>query len=230
MLDLIFPNICPFCGSVSKKGIVCGVCLSDIKFIEGESICPKCGVPFRADSVPDHLCGRCLLDEFHFHKARSVAFYGGLLRDMLHKFKYHGKLNLEAVLSRILTENFPDELDAADVIIPVPLYIDRLRSREYNQSAILGMNLAKYLRVSFDPFTLKRTRDTEPQVEMKNDAERRKNVKRAFAVTNPDKIRKKSVLLIDDVFTTGSTINECAGALLKAGASKVQIVTLMRAV
>lgn len=231
MLDFIFPNVCTFCESASKNGIVCDTCLANIEFVKGRAVCQRCGIPFLAESTPDHLCGRCLQDEFYFfNKARSVAFYDGLLRDMLHKFKYQGKLSFGAVLSHILIHNFPDDFDAVDEIVPVPLYIDRLRAREYNQSVILGSYLAKHLRVSFDPFILRRIRDTKPQFEIKGEDERRQNVKGAFSVVSSRKVRKKSILLIDDVFTTGSTINECARVLLGAGASQIQAVTLMRAV
>ncbi|MER3446185.1 MAG: hypothetical protein C4291_04800 [Candidatus Dadabacteria bacterium] len=240
MLDFIFPSVCPFCESVSKDRRVCNNCLSEIRFIKGGSICLRCGVPFdltetsdqdaRVESVPAHLCGECLLGRFYFDKARSVAFYYGLLRDMLHKFKYQGKLNLGEALSNILIENFPDDLDMPDIIIPVPLYIGRLRKREYNQSVVLGEGLSRYLRVSFNPFVLRRVRDTRPQFEIKNGDEKRKNVRGAFSLRDSREIKEKSVLIIDDIFTTGSTIDECARVLLDFGASRVQVVTLMRAV
>ncbi len=181
-------------------------------------------------SIPEHLCGRCILGEFYFDRARSIAFYDGLLKDVLHKFKYEGKLSLGRILSRILINNFPNDLDTPDLVIPVPLYIDRLRKREYNQSVVLGENIAKYLRVSFDPFVLRRVKDTRPQFEIRSDVEKRRNVKGAFIVRNIDKIKRKSILLVDDIFTTGSTINECTRVLLEADASCVQVLTLMRAV
>ncbi len=202
-----------------------------------------CGVPFdlaevpktsshfsSEDSIYEHLCGRCLVGEFYFDKARSVAFYDGLLRDILHKFKYQGKLSIGEALSTILIENFPDDLDVPELVIPVPLYIDRLRKREYNQSLILGVNLANYIGVPSDPFVLKRIRDTKPQFEIKNDNEKIENVKGAFSIGDFNKIEGKAVLIIDDIFTTGSTINECAKVILQAGASRVQALTLMRAV
>lgn len=179
--------VCPSCESASKGGKVCDICLSGIRFIRRSSICLKCGVSFdfaeTSDQLaPSHFCGECLLGEFYFERARSVALYDGLLRDMLHKFKYEGKLNLGGALSTILIENFPDGLDKPDVIIPVPLYIGRLRKREYNQSVVLGENLSKYLRVSFNPFALKRIGDTKPQFEVRNRDEKRKNVRGAFSL------------------------------------------------
>jgi ComF family protein len=192
---------------------------------------PKADSP-RMDlsSIPEHLCGRCIMDEFYFERARSIAFYDGLLKDILHKFKYEGKLSLGRILSSVLIQNLPADLDMPDIVIPVPLHIDRLRKREYNQSVILGEKLAKYLSTSFDPFVLRRVRDTKPQFEIRGDADKRRNVKGAFAVEKGDRIKGRSVLLVDDIFTSGSTINECSRVLLKTGVASVQVLTLARAV
>ncbi len=134
-----------------------------------------------------------------------LPFIDGLLKDMLHRFKYQGKLGLGRGLSGILVENLPDDLDKSCIVIPVPLYMGRLRKREYNQSVILGENLAKFLRARFNPFVLRRVRDTKPQFEISGEDEKRKNVNGAFSVENYDKIKGETVLLVVDVFTTGST-------------------------
>jgi len=153
-----------------------------------------------------------------------------VLREILHKFKYQGKLSLGRVLSRILVENYPRELDRIDLIVTVPLHISKLRTREFNQSVVMGMGLAKGIEVPFDPFVLKKVRDTKPQYEMGNETERRSNVRGAFIVENTSRVGKKSILLLDDVFTTGSTLNECTRVLLNSGVIKVQALTLMRTV
>jgi len=180
--------------------------------------------------ISEHLCGRCIQDEYYFERARSIAFYDGILKEILHKFKYQSKLSLGRVLSNILIYNFPKDLDIPDLVIPVPLYIDKLRKREYNQSLVLAEKVAKYLRVSFDPYVLRRIRDTKPQFEIKSDIAKRRNVKDAFVLRKIENIRGKSVLLVDDVFTSGSTINECTRVLLEADTTRVQVLTLMRAV
>ena len=162
--------------------------------------------------------------------ARSVAFYEGILRDMLHEFKYRGVIQLSKVLSNIMINNYPVEFDSVDVVIPVPLHLRKLRQREYNQVAVMGLELSRYIRSSFDPFVLRKLSDTRPQYEMKSEKERRKNVKGTFVIKDLLKIKGKSVLLLDDVFTTGSTLNECAGVLLKSGVKRVQVLTLMRTV
>src|SRR3990172_1508128 len=141
-------------------------------------------------------------DAFNFERARSIAFYDGILKEILHKFKYERKLNLGGVLSNILIDNFPKDLGMSDLVIPVPLYIDKLRKREYNQSLVLAEKVARYLRVSFDPYVLRRIRDTKPQFEIKSDIEKRRNVKGAFILREIENIKGKSILLVDDVFTS----------------------------
>lgn len=235
MLDLIFPRTCIYCESVCGDYGVCERCLSDIKFLKERSVCIKCGLPFglhnQSFNWSDvHHCKKCIVGVYSFEKARSVAFYDGILRDILHKFKYKGKLSLGHLISEILIENCPFTGETIDIIIPVPLYIVKLRSREYNQSVIMGRKLSKRLKVQFNPFVLIKTRDTLPQFEFKKEADKRKNVKGAFSIDKVDKIKGKSVLIIDDVFTSGSTVNECSRLLLKNGASSVKALTLMRAV
>jgi ComF family protein len=261
MLDLIFPNICPFCESPSEGREVCKRCKDDIVYINERSVCLRCGVPFRVaepsnlysfigsspgdsladgrphrvdavvprDSADGHFCGRCLRGEFNFLKARSVAYYDRLLRDMLHKFKYNGKLSLGRVLSRLMSENYPNDMEEVELIVTVPLHVSKLRKREFNQSVILASGLTGKLGLPLDPFVLVKLRETRPQFEISDEGERRKNVKGVFSLVNPAAIKGKSLLLVDDIFTTGSTVDECARVLLQGGASKVQVLTLLRA-
>lgn len=148
---------------------------------------------------------------------------------MIHEFKYEARLAHERVLSGFLLEHFPFKPDNFDTVVPVPLHINKLRGREYNQSAVLAQNIARWSGASYDPFGLKKIMDTRPQFELKNEEERRRNVKGAFAVPDSARFRGRALLLIDDVFTTGSTCDECAGVLLKSGASNVRVLTLARA-
>ena len=175
------------------------------------------------------LCGRCIKDYYSFDKARSIAIYEGNIRDLLIGFKYEGKLNRAGSLLDIMINNFPDDLDEFDCVVPVPLHIDKLRKREYNQAVVLADGLANHIGVRCDLFGLKRVRDTRPQIELPNEVERRRNVRGAFSVVKEDNFQGNSVLLVDDVFTTGSTSDECSKMLLKSGAYKVQVLTLTRA-
>ncbi|GIW46868.1 MAG: amidophosphoribosyltransferase [Deltaproteobacteria bacterium] len=230
MLELVFPDLCPYCESPFRGRGFCSKCLKSIRFIKG-SVCLKCGVPFNSHSqtASHHLCGLCLSgNEFCFHRARSVAVYDGMLKEMLHKFKYNGRLSLGEPISQVFVEGFPSDFEPVDLVVPVPLHLNKLRKREYNQSLILGLKVAKFLGVCIDPFVIKREVDTKPQFEITNRSERLRNVRNAFRVVNTKKVKNKSVLVLDDVFTTGSTSNECSRVLLDAGASCVQVVTLMR--
>ena len=236
ILDLIFPKICSCCNSLARENIICDLCLSNVRLIGGRKICVKCGLPFGLDNsiehirYDEHLCGKCLMGTYCFDRARSVALYEGWLREILHRFKYQGKLGLGRVLTRILAEHYPSDLDDIDLITAVPLYIGKLRTREFNQSIVIAQDLAKRLKVPFNAFALKKVRDTRPQYEMGNETERRRNVRGAFVVEDTRKVSGKSILLFDDVFTTGSTLNECTRVLLKAVVIKVQVLTLMRTI
>ncbi len=244
MLDLIFPNVCSRCDRpLGREKSVCGECLSEAKFISEFPSCIRCGTPFGFFSDEDyesgeeapsrvregHLCGRCLRGTFRFDAARSVLLYDGKIRDMIHEFKYEGRLGLERVFSALMIENFHNVPGSFDLVVPVPMHISKLRQREYNQSAVLAYNLARSAGVKCDLLALKKTRDTRPQFEFRNEDERRRNVRGAFSAASPDRFKNRSVLLIDDVFTTGSTCDECARVILKSGASRVSVFTLSRA-
>ena len=244
MLDLIFPDVCSGCDTpVSNKYLVCDNCTSDVKFLSDYSCCDRCGTPFgfynddsysAADkgphsTEPGHLCGRCLRGEFSFNSARSVVIYDGKIRDMIHEFKYRGKLGLDGYLASLMIGNYPYSRGDFDIVVPVPMHISKLREREYNQSALLAYELARGIGAVCDLLTFRKIRDTRPQIELGNEEERRRNVRGAFSVAWAASFKGKSILLVDDVFTTGSTSDECAHEILKSGASRVSVFTLSRA-
>lgn len=242
MLDLIFPDSCSVCSSpVQGEGFLCSSCVGVIKYLDDLAQCSVCGTPFgyfdsgdemtneAGSAKADHLCGKCVVGEFSFEKARSVAFYDGKLRDMIHEFKYEGGLRHEAFFTDMIVEKFPYEAVEFDAVVPVPLHLSKLRAREYNQSSVIAQNLAFRTDMKYDLFVLRKTRETRPQFELKSERDRRKNVRGAFSVTAEDVYRGKSLLLIDDVFTTGATTQECSRVLLESGASRVSVLTLARA-
>ena len=151
------------------------------------------------------------------------------MKELLSGFKYRGKLHLGKVLSELFTTALPGDLSYFDLVMPVPIHKNKLREREYNQSAVFGKRLSKITNCEYDPFTLRNTKDTPPQILYENLVERKRNVKGFFYVSNINDVIDKSVLLVDDVFTTGSTVNECSKVLLNAGAASVQVLTLLRA-
>ncbi len=230
MLRFVFPNVCVSCQKHVVNIGICDDCYSSISFLEEKSGCSVCGIPFNECSENScHLSARCLNHSLYFTRARFVAHYDGLIRELLHLFKYRGKLYIGKLLSDIFVMNVPRGLGFFDLILPVPVHLNRLRKREYNQSAILGKNFSVSSGCVYDPFALCKVRDTLPQVSFKSLKERKKNVKDAFSVRDAARIKGTSVLLIDDVFTTGSTVNECSKVLLEAGAASVQVLTLTTA-
>ncbi|MGI9533620.1 MAG: ComF family protein [Thermodesulfobacteriota bacterium] len=232
MLNFIFPSICISCKQpVTTQGI-CNDCQSGIKFLNKNQSCFICGVPFAFMNLGkdvEHLCARCLKGEFYFAKARGVAYFDGLLRDLLHGFKYRRKLHIGKILSDIFTANIPSDLNSFNLIVPVPIYLKKLREREFNQTAILSKNISETVKCEYDPFTLYKIKETPPQITFEKLHERKRNVRNFFSVRDAKKIKRRSILLVDDVYTTGSTVNECSRVLLNAGAASVQVLTLMRA-
>ena len=141
-------------------------------------------------------------------------------------FKYHSKVALADALGELMGTAFRDSPDV-DMLLPVPLHASRLREREFNQSLLLADRLHRRLGVPLSYGNLVRLRDTQPQTELTRSA-RLKNLRRAFSVLHPKEVDGKRLLLVDDVFTTGTTVNECAKALRKAGAADVFVCTLAR--
>ena len=232
LVDLIFPPVCAFCGTPlaeDDRGEICPGCLRNVRFVS-PPICPKCGLPFVSQSGDDHLCGQCLRGKWHFGSARALGLYDGPLREAIHALKYEGKAFLAKPLVGLLDRAYPFmDYGSYDLLVPVPLHPKRLRERGFNQALVLGRAMARREGVSCTGFVLRKTRSSAPQIDL-SPKEREKNVKGSFAVVDPAKVRGKRVLLIDDVMTTGSTVNECARELLKAGVMEVDVFTLARTV
>jgi ComF family protein len=148
------------------------------------------------------------------------------LATALHRYKYGRDVTLAPILARLLTRGCPHRPEY-DLLIPVPLHVSRLRWRGFNQSLLLTKELARSWEMPLDPFVLRRCRSTPPQVGLDERA-RRRNVRGAFTVVDRTSIKGRSVLLVDDVFTTGATVNECAATLRRAGARCVDVLVLAR--
>ena len=232
MLDLLYPHRCAGCRKVwllFHQGGWCRGCLEQLPWIRSP-LCPKCGVPFPdSPSSGDHSCGDCLEKPYFFDWARSAAIYAGDLRDRIHQLKFGGKLHwvppLVDLLVQSLQEHGPPDVQC---ILPVPLHARRLRQRGFNQAGLIARSLGSRLALPVRFGILVRQRWTEPQTRLGR-SERLQNVKNAFAVAKPDVVKDRSVLVLDDVFTTGTTLNECARVLKKAGAHRVYALTIARA-
>ncbi|MBW1840872.1 MAG: ComF family protein [Deltaproteobacteria bacterium] len=216
---------------------LCLSCRCD--FIPVESpVCSCCGVMFKSREGEDHTCAECLRAPKKFRMARAAGVYDGALMATIHLFKYKGKMQLVRPLGMLLFTAFTDlwgERDI-DVVIPVPLHVKRLRTRGFNQAVLLVRDWADFgpaLKVTLpnahlDRQLLVRDRWTEPQTGMDR-KKRALNIRGAFKVNAPSNITGKRILLVDDVYTTGATANECARTLLDCGAGQVDVLTLARA-
>lgn len=230
LLDLLLPSFCLACekplGPAAPELLFCPDCLAGLRCIQSP-LCPCCGRAYLVAPGGDHHCGSCLAQPRHFSRARALFLYEEPLKKVVHRFKYQGKTACLPSFAK-LARNLPQlgELEGVDWIVPVPLHPSRLRERGFNQALLLARAFfPKDRRVTAN--LLVRLRPTEPQTSF-NGSARRTNLKNAFGVIKPHLLAGKKILLIDDVFTTGTTVNECARVLKKAGADEVMVLTLAR--
>jgi ComF family protein len=243
LLDALFPLRCGACGAwldataeMPKDPlarVLCPECRAALRLIEGP-ICLRCGQPFASDAVADHLCGTCLAHPPAYAMARSAGIYGPPLKTLIHRLKYRGQLRLAGPLGEILCSAFCCHWRhrPVDLVIPVPLHRRRLRERGFNQ--VLSM-LRRWPRfgqapqpAAVAPGILLRVRHNTSQAGLDRQ-ERRRNMHAAFRVHRPEAVRGRSVLIVDDVMTTGATVTACAEALARSGARQVDVLTLARA-
>jgi len=230
LADIVYPKTCLVCkrnlkGIACIDNFVCTQCWAKIK----RNIPPFCRSCGRHLEKPlQNICPACVRRKLHFDRAFSPCVYEGVLKELIHAFKYQGKDYLGPTLSRLMIEfieeyNLPMEL--LDLVIPVPLHRARLREREFNQAQILSNHIARKFNKKVLPDTLRRLRFTKTQTELEID-ERLLNVKNSFTATQKEEIKGKNILLVDDVLTTGATCSEAAYALKEAGANIVFVLTL----
>ncbi|HYM30928.1 MAG TPA: ComF family protein [Candidatus Cybelea sp.] len=230
-LDALLPPQCLNCREpVDRPGHLCGRCWSGIDFIVG-LCCDACGLPFDYDVGEAALCGACLRRRPFYDRARAVFRYGEESRRLILSFKHADRLDGARTFGVWLARAGADLVRDADVIAPVPLHAWRLLRRRYNQSAVLAHALGRQAGKPVAADLLRRVRSTPSQAGL-NFRERRRNVRNAFAV-RPGRaaaVSGKRVVLIDDVLTTGATVEACARALRASGAAGVDVLTLARVV
>ena len=217
---------------------LCQACIRGLVAVESP-ICDCCGLPIISRQGVDHRCGDCIREPKSYRIARAALVYEQILTRVIHRFKYQGKVQLAKPLAELLWTAFRLfwEPDSIDIILPVPLHVKRFRMRGFNQACLLVCNwniLAgqfpyRAAQLQIERNLLVRTAATVPQSALGR-AERAVNIKNAFELNNPDQVKDKRILLIDDVYTTGATVNECTRLLLKCGARHVDVLTLARAV
>ena len=233
--DLFWPRVCALegCGRASDRPgrHLCSSCFAALPFHEAGGACRICGALVMAETKHEFVCESCQNNPPAFEFARSAILYQEPSDQIIKDFKF--------AKATWLCEDLVDLLEGAvraklpfpeiDVVLAVPLHPRRLRERGYNQSALLAESLARRLGRRFDRRSLVRTRDTEHQARLSGEA-RRNNLKGSFAVPDAQFVRGRTILLVDDVMTTGATLSHCARALLDAGAARVWCATVGRAV
>ena len=221
-LDLLFPPVCGGCGTPGVRW--CSRCQRDIPTVP-EPLCAVCGTalpPAAADPCPD-----CRRSRPQFHVLRSWSAFDGPVRNALHRLKYRRDVGLGEALTPQLA-SFAGGLGwPIDLVVPVPLARKRLSERGYNKATLIARPLAMALGIAYDQNAVARVRDTRSQVGLAR-RERQDNVRDAFKAKS-EKVGVRSILLVDDVATTGSTLSSCAGALCASGARDVFALTVARA-
>ena len=195
----------------------------------GSPCCPRCGLPYTGAAGSDHLCDECVCAPPPFEAARAAFLYGGAVHDMVTSFKYAKRIHAGETLTRMALETGAPALAAVgcDLAVPVPLHFTRLFSRGFNQSAVIARMVAHACNLRYGPSVLRRGTKTPAQAGLKR-RDREVNLKGAFTAARPRDLRGRTVLLVDDVFTTGATAAECARTLLAADAAAVSVFTLAR--
>jgi len=232
LLDLLFPPRpeCPFCGAPGSGLEVCGSCRSVISGYRLEPHCDICGrLPENEALITStgyYLCRDCRRHGWPFVLARAPGPYEGVLKEAIHRFKYGGSRRLAVPLALLMVELLLSEALYAniDLVVPVPLSYNKLRHRGFNQAALLAKEIGGRLRIPVNGRVLVKILDTPSQTGLSRMA-REINLKSAFEVTNVEHLQGKNVLIVDDVFTTGSTMSAAAAVLKRSGAGQVFGIT-----
>ncbi len=228
LLDWLYPPRCILCSSLlplqETERFLCEHCRRNRTWLE-KPVCQKCG---RKLEDGETLCHRCKKENFVFEKGFAVFSYGQVKPVIAHfKFKEFKKdgIPLSGIMADYLETFYPEVIKETELLMPVPMHEKKKKRRGFNQAELLGEGVAKRTGLSCSNHNLRRIRETIPQSSL-SQAQRKENLKGAFALAFPEEIIGKTVLLIDDIFTTGTTINECAKVLYKGGAKRVMFFGL----
>lgn len=227
--DVVVPARCPGCAAIVRDdGQYCASCWAGLRFITAPQ-CATCGVPFAFDIGADARCGDCLRAPPRFASARAAFIYDGTARTVLLAFKNRDRGQLARIMAPPMARAGEAVLSGDALVVPVPLHRWRLLQRGYNQAALLAQHIARLRGLELSVDALERVR-ASPRSRGMGRIGRAANVRGVFRVARPQMVRGRTVVLIDDVLTTGATANACARLLLRHGARRVHIVTWARVV
>lgn len=222
LLDFVYPPRCPGCDKLLFGGeIICTECCTKIRRVS-EPVCKRCGKPIENERA--EYCRDCISRQHKFRQGKAVFIYEGRMKLSMYRFKYSNKREYARFYAEEAVRLYGGwiEQKEIDVIVPIPMYIGKKRRRGYNQAEVFARALGKKTGIAVETEIVKRVRDTTPQKEL-NDRERRKNLKNAFQLTS-DIVKYKKIMLVDDIYTTGSTMDAVTEILLSAGVKNIYYI------
>ncbi len=230
-LGFLSPETCQLCGeqpATAREGFVCRRCWTQVRFIR-PPFCERCGLPYPGDVTAPFECANCREMELHFSSARSAVVARGIVREVIHRYKYQRALWFEPFLADLLIREASPALREQrwDFIVPVPLHPVKQREREFNQAGRLAGHLSAATKIPLNNKLLRRVMPTATQTLLTRE-QRAANMRGAFVAADRARLDGKRIVLVDDVFTTGATTSACARALRAAGAGEVCVWTVAR--
>jgi ComF family protein len=229
-LDIALPTLCIACREPVDGEGVCATCWGKLSFIE-PPCCPRLGIPFVYDPGPELLSMEAIANPPAYQRARAAVRYDEVARTLVHALKYQDRTDLAPIMGRWMARAGRELLKSADLLVPVPLHWRRAWHRRYNQSGALARIIARQSGVPLDGDLLQRVRATEQQVGLSR-PQRASNVQGAFRVSKErqSEVNGRRIIVIDDVLTSGATVDACARALLRAKAAQVDVLVFARVV
>jgi ComF family protein len=230
VLDVALPTLCIACREPVDGEGVCAACWGKLSFIE-RPYCPRLGIPFVYDPGPELLSMEAIANPPAYQRGRAAVRYDEVARTLVHALKYQDRTDLAPIMGRWMARAGRELLASADLLVPVPLHWRRAWHRRYNQSGALARIIARQSRVPLDGDLLQRVRATEQQVGLSR-PQRASNVQGAFQVSKQrqSEVNGRRIIVIDDVLTSGATVDACARALLRAKAAQVDVLVFARVV